>query len=380
MAAAPLEPFDEMKLTMLKLPFAFTVAAAMAAILLVGCQSRDTVPPPTAAPVTATAPATPAVATATAPPPAAATATPAPTATATPTATPAAGRIRLPTPTPAPPGPTPTIAPSATPIPTPRPESTARNRNICRRTPSVQTAIMRHLNVNLCAVITQDELFRITGPRLFPGGGDLELGNVLHPDDLAGLENLEYLRYRGLLDYLDFTHTPALRWIQLREPVENLPDNFSLTGLPKLERFSGEFRGPAVCRLLEIETLRRVFGNVGDWPDNPDDNTPRIRLKLVLPATEAPVAPGSGNAYDNWRREMTAAISDELGLLDAARAAADAALMGRYGPDPLETFRDIYGDPDTAAAELARYRAEQIRHQLGNRIEINTDVNLPACE
>ena len=145
---------------------------------------------------------------------------------------------------------------------------------------------------------------RLPTPTPTPPGPSPTIAPRATPIPLAGAENLEYLRYRGLLDYLDFSHLPALRRIELKELVENLPDNFSPTGLPKPERFSGEFRGPA----------------------------------------------------------------------------SDAALIDNYGPDPRKTFRDIYGDPDTADAELAGYCAKQIQPRLGNQIEITAGINLSACE
>ena len=228
---------------------------------------------------------------------------------------------------------------------------------------------MRHLGVNLCAAVTTGELFRIRS---------LDLGWVLHPDDLIGLENLIQLEYWGILDYLDFSHTPALRSIGLDEPVESLPDSFTVAALPQLENFYGEFRGAAACRLLERETLRRVFGDVGQWPHTGDFNDRRISLRLVLPDSEAP--DNSCNNRDQWNREITAAILDELGLLDAAEAAADEKMMQQYGPDVEKTFRDNYGDRHSGAAEQARRRAELVRQMIGNQVQVSTSSNLAPCE
>ena len=379
-----------------KLPIALIAAAVLAMLLAAGCQSDATVAPPTPAPVIATAPAPVTPASTATPIPSFAgmtgmTVTPPPTAAAsaaapariglpTPSPTPAAGRIRLPTPTPTAAAPTATPGPTATPIPTPRPESTAGDRNICRRTPEVQMAIMAYLDLRLCSVITQDELFRITGEGWKSGGYRLDLQNILHPDDLAGLVNLRRLEYRGILDYIDFSHTPALRSIILEEPVKSLPDNFSVAGLPQLEVFGGEFRGAAACRLLERETLRRVFGDVGQWPDSGDFGYPRFSLSLMLPASELPAQSQDGQAWDKWTRGMQAAVLEELGLLDAARSWAEEYLMQQYGPDLQKTFADMYQESSTA--ELERQRADVFRNYTSNRVrvQVTTSSNLVPCE
>ena len=157
---------------------------------------------------------------------AAATPTVAPTATEVapePTATPGASIIDFPTPTPAP---TTTPAPTATPVPTPRPGSTALDADICYRTPEVQEIILNQLGVVLCAMVSPRELFRIRY---------IEMAGILHPDDLAGFDNLLELRYGGALDFVDLSHTPNLRSLTIY-PVTEWPQGFTLDGLAWLEQ------------------------------------------------------------------------------------------------------------------------------------------------
>ena len=311
----------------MKLPLAL---AALTLILALACDAAPTpthqplapttiarFSQPTPRPANTIAPLTPAAPKATAP----ATASAIPTATATapaplPTAapTPASGRIQIPTPTPTPAGPTPTAAPPPTPIPTARPEATADDRNICRRTPQVQGALMQHLGIPLCSQVTIGELFRITGTgsaNMRSPGSELDFPIILHPDDLAGLVNLTYFEYHGdVFDYLDFSHTPEIRRIVFDKEIEHLPASFTVANLPKLEYIYARFTGPAACELLDRETLRRVFGEVGNWPVHHNDG---LRLTLWLPLSESPDGVRNDAHYE-WQFDLANAIKAELGI------------------------------------------------------------------
>ena len=192
--------------------------------------------------------------------------TPYPTATEAaaelpPTATPAATTI-LPTTTPIPHSgsiigilptatlvPTATPRPTATPLPTARPESTAADADICRRTPWVQKRILDLLNVKLCAAVSPRELFRFD---------QISFGDIRHPDDLAGFDNLDGFTYDGPLNHLDFAHTPALTHLTLSGMPE-WPAGWSFADLPELVRLELTAKGAAACQLFDRPTLERLF-------------------------------------------------------------------------------------------------------------------------
>lgn len=328
--------------------------------LTAACGGGDvqTRPGPTAvAPVmsditTATATATPATSPTAAP---TATAAPAPTATTAPT--PAdSDRITFPTLTPTAAPPTATAAPTLTPVPTPRPGNTAADPDICRRTPEVQYALMDHLDINLCRAITVGELFRITG--LTPSGANLELRHILHPDDLAGLVNLRrFDYYEGSLDYVDFSHTPEMRRIDIGPIIESWPPGFTFAAAPKLEYIAARITGAAACQMLERETLRRVFGD-------PGDRAQPLTLNIdVYYSTDS--LPDTTQGQRDFRYGMAMALADAIGTLDAIEVAA------RDDISPRQSF--------STDAEYARYRDDIIRAHVLDSISVGFDDKLAAC-
>lgn len=87
-----------------------------------------------------------------------------------------------------------TAAPkTATPDPTatlPPPKNTSPSDNICRRTPGVQNALIHHLQMSSCRIITIDELFRLNTK--------FTAGFIESPrqGDFAGMTNLRQLEIR----------------------------------------------------------------------------------------------------------------------------------------------------------------------------------------
>ena len=82
------------------------------------------------------------------------------------------------------PTPTPTPAPTLTHTPTPAPTPTPE-RNICQRSPAIQSALIRTLGIRSCRLITEEELFRITAMDV--------RAKELWAGDLDGLYNMERL-------------------------------------------------------------------------------------------------------------------------------------------------------------------------------------------
>ena len=289
-------------------------------------------PTPIPAPAVAPADAGATVAAAVAATLAAATPTVAPTATEVapePTATPGASIIDFPTPTPAP---TTTPAPTATPVPTPRPGSTALDADICYRTPEVQEIILDQLGVVLCAMVSPRELFRIR---------EIEMAGILHPDDLAGFDNLLVLTYGGALDFVDLSHTPNLR--QLWLGVTEWPRGFTLDGLP-LELLRINMRGEAACQIFRQGTIERVFGDlVGRWGDID------VQLEIQLP---------DGIVPEGESRDVAAvALAEALGF--DVNALAEKQLAADYGEDWRDSFEEW--SPEYRAEELARYMNSVVR-------------------
>ncbi len=265
---------------------------------------------------------------------AAATPTVAPTATAAapePTATPGASIIDFPTPTPAP---TTTPAPTVTPVPTPRPGSTALDADICYRTPEVQEIILDQLGVVLCAMVSPRELFRIR---------DIEMAGILHPDDLAGFDNLLELRYGGALDFVDLSHTPNLRSLTIY-PVTEWPQGFTLDGLP-LELLRINMQDEAACQIFRRGTIERVFGDLtGRW----DEIDARIEIRLpdgIVPEDES---------------LTTAAVALAEALMLDVDALVEQRLADNYGDDWREEV-DSW-DPDDRADRLDDYRISAIQN------------------
>ena len=263
----------------------------------------------------------------------AATPTVAPTATEVapePTATPGASIIDFPTPTPAP---TTTPLPTVTPVPTPRPGSTALDADICYRTPEVQEIILDHLGVVLCAMVSPRELFRIR---------DIDMAGILHPDDLAGFDNLLELGYQGALDFVDLSHTPNLRQLQLYGVTE-WNRGFTLDGLP-LESLHIEMEGEAACQIFRQGTIERVFGDLlGQWQDI------NVSIKIRLP---------DGIVPEGESRDVAAvALAEALGF--DVNALAEKQLAADYGEDWRDSFEGW--SPEYRAEELARYMNSAVR-------------------
>ena len=264
---------------------------------------------------------------------AAATPTVAPTATEVlpePTATPGASIIDFPTPTPAP---TTTPSPTVTPVPTPRPGSTALDADICYRTPEVQEIILDELGVVLCAMVSPRELFRIR---------EIEMAGILHPDDLAGFDNLLILTYGGALDFVDLSHTPNLR--QLWLGVTEWPRGFTLDGLPQLERLEIYMQDEAACQIFRRGTVERIFGDLmGRWGEI------GTRIEIRLPGGIVP----EGESLD------VAAVALAEALKLDVDALVEQILVANYGADWREEV-DSW-DPDDRADRLAEYRISIVR-------------------
>ena len=248
-----------------------------------------------------------------------------------PTATPGASIIDFPTPTPTP-APTTTPAPTVTPVPTPRPGSTALDADICYRTPEVQEIILDELGVVLCAMVSPRELFRIR---------DIDMAGILHPDDLAGFDNLLVLTYQGALDFVDLSHTPNLR--QLWLGVTEWPRGFTLDGLP-LELLRINMRGEAACQIFRQGTIERVFGDLlGRWGDID------VYMEIPLPHGIVP--------EDESLTTAAVALSEALKLDEDALV--EKVLLSRYGEDWREDVESW--DPDDRADRLEDYRIAAIR-------------------
>ena len=248
-----------------------------------------------------------------------------------PTATPGASIIDFPTPTPAP---TTTPAPTATPVPTPRPGSTALDADICYRTPEVQEIILNELGVVLCAMVSPRELFRIR---------EIKMAGILHPDDLAGFDNLLVLTYGGALDFVDLSHTPNLRSLTIY-PVTEWPQGFTLDGLP-LELLRINMQDEAACQIFRRGTIERVFGNLtGRW----GDIDARIEIRLpdgIVPEDES---------------LTTAAVALAEALMLDVDALVEQRLTDNYGADWREEV-DSW-DPDDRAVRLDDYRISAIQN------------------
>ena len=247
-----------------------------------------------------------------------------------PTATPGASIIDFPTPTPAP---TTTPSPTVTPVPTPWPGSTALDADICYRTPEVQEIILNQLGVVLCAMVSPRELFRIR---------EIEMAGILHPDDLAGFDNLLRLSYGGALDFVDLSHTPNLRQLQLYGVTE-WTQGFTLDGLP-LESLRIEMEGEAACQIFRQGTIERVFGDLlGQWQDI------NVSIKIRLP---------DGIVPEGESRDVAAvALAEALGF--DVNALAEKQLAADYGEDWRDSFEGW--SPEYRAEELARYMNSAVR-------------------
>ena len=259
----------------------------------------------------------------------------APTATEVlpePTATPGASIIDFPTPTPAP---TTTPAPTVTPVPTPRPGSTALDADICYRTPEVQEIILDELGVVLCAMVSPRELFRIR---------DIEMAGILHPDDLAGFDNLLELTYGGALDFVNLSHTPNLRSLDLNDVTE-WPQGFTLDGLARLEQLEINMQDEAACQIFRQGTVERIFGDLmGRWGDI--DAYMEIRLPDgIVPEDES---------------LTTAAVALAEALMLDVDALVEQRLADNYGDDWREEV-DSW-DPDDRAVRLDDYRISAIQN------------------
>lgn len=248
-----------------------------------------------------------------------------------PTATPGASIIDFPTPTPAP---TTTPAPTATPVPTPRPGSTALDADICYRTPEVQEIILNELGVVLCAMVSPRELFRIR---------DIDMAGILHPDDLAGFDNLLELEYQGALDFVDLSHTPNLRSLTIY-PVTEWPQGFTLDGLP-LELLRINMQDEAACQIFRRGTIERVFGDLtARWGDID------ARIEIRLPDGIVP--------EDESLDVATVALAEAL-MLDVD-ALVEQRLAYNYGDNWREEV-DSW-DPDDRADRLDDYRISAINN------------------
>ena len=265
--------------------------------------------------------------------PAPTTSTPYPTATEAatafpPTATSAATPILaaqsiigiLPTPTPTP---TLTLIPTATPFPTPRAESTAADKDICRRTPSVPETILRHLPVKLCAAVSPRELFRID---------QISLSNIRHPDDLAGFDNRASFTYYGALNQVHFADTPALAYLQLPNMLE-WPAGWSFADLPDLERLELTAEGAAACQLFDRPTLERLFAPLAR---RLNDMALYFQVRIPPDITEVPnlAAAALGEALGLDRDQLEARKGAEMvgrEVWDAKTAEERADTLASYG-------------------------------------------------
>lgn len=126
------------------------------------------------------------------------------------------------------------------------------NPAVCDRTPQVRQAIMEPLNHDGCETVTPNDLRRIES---------LEVHNIAHPGDLAGLANLRTLQHRGNPDHLDLTRTPELRRLTLTG-ITRWPEAFAIPDLPRLEHLEIHVSGAAACRMYHQDTTRQLLGNL----------------------------------------------------------------------------------------------------------------------
>ena len=262
--------------------------------------------------------------------------------------------IVLPTITPAPtntPAPT---RPPATAVPTPRFAGGDEHDDICLRSPSVQNALLERLRINRCTQVDHRELSRITDAT-----GDIELYDILHPEDLAGLVNLRRFYYSsGPLDYIDWNHLPSLRQVSMR--IEAWPPDFSFAPLPLLEGLSLVIVGAAACEIFQQDVLERVFGPVMER----DAGGRRIDWWLQV---GVPVAM-SGEYGDDYGRLAADALAQAIGLdLDGL---TEAALVEDYGRD----WRDTVG-----AEKHDELRAAVREEILRERVYVYQDRTRQEC-
>ena len=284
-----------------------------------------------------------------------ATATPVPTPTpepAAPAGTPGTSIIAFPTATPAP---TTTPAPTATPAPTPRPGGTAGDPDICYRTPHVQEAILSKLNVNLCVMVSPRELFRIEG---------FHIRDVRHPDDLAGFVNLHTLRYNGMLNHLDLTHTPELRELYLSE-ITNWPNGFVIPPLPALEVLRIEMRGEAACQIFRQGAVEQIFGNLmGRLHDIAD-----FQLEIRLPYGIVP---------DDSESRYAAEVAIANALEYDVDPLTEKWMENQYGEEWREYLSDNY-DRETRGQDFGR-RPGLHRSASGRRQPVFQRPAVPALK
>ena len=174
----------------------------------------------------------------------------APAAATTPTATdeaPDATATRTPT----------DEAPTQAPTPTKAVPPTPSGPGICGRSPEIQKAILESLDLNLCQVATEGELFRITGLgnnlslRTVKAGDFQGLVNIekldldatkVDPNAFAGMTSLKEMdlsvRDEGSIAAGAFQDLPGLKTLTLRIASNGKAEPETFRGLPSLETLS----------------------------------------------------------------------------------------------------------------------------------------------
>ena len=167
------------------------------------------------------------------------------------------------------------LTPTTTPLPDSTPElatiPTPSGPGICGRSPEVQNAILQILNISLCRVVTEGELFRIAG--LWVEMDTAKAG------DFHGLVNVEVLVIQATnVEPGALTGLESLTKLQLTIKDDGSMGAGAIQGLQRLEEMTlgvganGRIEPGTFQRLSNLETLQVSLE--GNLPDEDTYSTP----------------------------------------------------------------------------------------------------------
>ena len=251
------------------------------------------------------------------------------------------------------------VAPTPAPTKTDRPDARASDQapeGICYRTPELQDVILDKLDVDLCQVVNEKELFRIR-----------DLGNVNIPSvkegDFAGFVNVQSMTLRtGTIEANGLRGLDGLREMHLVTQPEQMLRTESFMGLESVEELKIELRPESLPQAglpelpelpnLKYLTIRGMNAEESDpSPFRNLKNLETLNLRIVFGKDDAetPAEP----------HLIPASLLEGIGNLKEVSIEARARRSGHGVQLPEEIFK---GNPALERVEIAYPRTFIERH------------------
>lgn len=175
---------------------------------------------------------------------------------------------------------TPTTVPTPTPTPTPLVLKVDTGPGICGRSPEVQVAIIKRLEITLCQAITTPELFRVTSLSINT--------ETLKAGDLAGMENLRTLSMT--VEHIEtgaINNLTGIKELSIKIRDKGWMDESAITSMSKLESLeiyghdSLTMATGALSNLPVLKTLKIETNAPGKIQDNAVSNLPELETLTI---------------------------------------------------------------------------------------------------